>query len=814
MYLFKTVTRDVVEHVTSGRNVMLFGPLGSGRSSVLREVAATLEARGGRVLSAQGDLGGRQLGGQILEQLGLLRRSSDRSPAAMFTSARDALLQQNDAVLVIDDYEQADPLSVHFLSSVTSRVRTVRSYTSGALASPSWPEVSIDLEPLDFEQVRVLLHEELESPASLALTARVMSKSGGLPELVRAIAGSSRLEGLIVLENGVWHLSSSSLWSTHLRSFAQRHLHELNDEETALLYQIAQGEQTHEPIAALASRPPLRSLLRRQLVRMAPTNQSEPVLYVWPPIVADLLRREVLPGSNVPARPTSEASAPMEQTLTGRIFQQDADELAPLMLQSWEKERTPARAHAYLRKATGSRFQRAAIERVFHETVTSGVDPLDAFLFEFQHAQWVALDLGDLRGALAVLRAYGEQPSALRPAAQAAAVLLTVFLDRIPEDYGDGLSVEHDVTGLTGIVRSMILLFSGKVDRARDAAPTAADQLFSPAFHGYILPLISLYEGNLELAAERADASRASALIAHDRLHYLGASYALAFTYAGGGQIASLDAVIGDALSTAKATMLLRPFFGATLGIAAVNEAFRTGASDSSAALIAEVEYYVPRPGPLYGMGSDVPAIVAHHVLDPVSFDRDMANAIRRRRELGYFAAAASLTVVAGCVYAGPLVSAEATLLGQRVQLPLYARALNLIPALARSDFAAVNDILVAPAAGDITLLEQIVGSELRRAQRSGDDDIVSALQGPLAELQRRATGSFQPIRSSRSALKVAELTPRERQIASLVADLKNAEIAEQLNISVRTVENHIASALRKTGTADRVALSRLVLSR
>ena len=56
-------------------------------------------------------------------------------------------------------------------------------------------------------------------------------------------------------------------------------------------------------------------------------------------------------------------------------------------------------------------------------------------------------------------------------------------------------------------------------------------------------------------------------------------------------------------------------------------------------------------------------------------------------------------------------------------------------------------------------------------------------------------------------------LSNRELQIVELVtAGLTNQEIAEQLEISKRTVDNHISNILTKTGTGNRVALVRWAL--
>ena len=55
-----------------------------------------------------------------------------------------------------------------------------------------------------------------------------------------------------------------------------------------------------------------------------------------------------------------------------------------------------------------------------------------------------------------------------------------------------------------------------------------------------------------------------------------------------------------------------------------------------------------------------------------------------------------------------------------------------------------------------------------------------------------------------------ALLSSRELEIVELVVTgLSNLKIAEQLDISKRTVDNHISNILKKTNTANRVELVR-----
>ena len=107
--------------------------------------------------------------------------------------------------------------------------------------------------------------------------------------------------------------------------------------------------------------------------------------------------------------------------------------------------------------------------------------------------------------------------------------------------------------------------------------------------------------------------------------------------------------------------------------------------------------------------------------------------------------------------------------------------------------------------------------------------DAVGALRADLAEHERlgdhqlartcrdllRRAGA--PTRRGRgatpvpAALRAVGVTGREMDVLVLVADgLSNAEVAERLFLSPRTVETHVANLLAKTGSANRAQLRAL----
>lgn len=76
-----------------------------------------------------------------------------------------------------------------------------------------------------------------------------------------------------------------------------------------------------------------------------------------------------------------------------------------------------------------------------------------------------------------------------------------------------------------------------------------------------------------------------------------------------------------------------------------------------------------------------------------------------------------------------------------------------------------------------------------------------------------RKTGKDQKKRASGQTAESRSLTPRQKEILNLVAQgLTNREIAEQLDISVRTVEVHRFNLMRRLGVRNVAQLLRQAL--
>jgi len=97
-------------------------------------------------------------------------------------------------------------------------------------------------------------------------------------------------------------------------------------------------------------------------------------------------------------------------------------------------------------------------------------------------------------------------------------------------------------------------------------------------------------------------------------------------------------------------------------------------------------------------------------------------------------------------------------------------------------------------------------------------EELIAVVNGILTRVERTHSQIAQLVSSADSAgmtFQDEALTDAENRVALAVSrGLSNKEIAAQLDISVRTVENHISHVLDKKGFSNRVEIARYVLEK
>jgi len=115
----------------------------------------------------------------------------------------------------------------------------------------------------------------------------------------------------------------------------------------------------------------------------------------------------------------------------------------------------------------------------------------------------------------------------------------------------------------------------------------------------------------------------------------------------------------------------------------------------------------------------------------------------------------------------------------------------------------ALLHLAVEPMDADSTALGPLALQEaLRLAKAVGDRTQVQRVQRVIGKTSEAAA-------SSRSTARAPSLTRREKDVATLVIQgYRNAEVAERLYLSVRTVEGHIYRIFEKLGISKRDELT------
>lgn len=123
----------------------------------------------------------------------------------------------------------------------------------------------------------------------------------------------------------------------------------------------------------------------------------------------------------------------------------------------------------------------------------------------------------------------------------------------------------------------------------------------------------------------------------------------------------------------------------------------------------------------------------------------------------------------------------------------------ELLPVVVITAFANVRDAVRAMHLGAVDFLEKPFNQQ----------DLLDRVQAAIAETRRRAD---ECCRTNRARQRIARLTEREREVMAMMAEgLRSKEIANRLDLSVKTVEIHRHNVLAKLGAQTPVDVHRLL---
>ncbi|MGV8885634.1 MAG: LuxR C-terminal-related transcriptional regulator [Microbacteriaceae bacterium] len=839
-------TREqLVESLTGSRrrSVLLRGPSGVGKTTLAADVAATLTARGSTVVPivALAELSAIPLGAlaPLLSstRLAHLDNSTDRLGALVAMIGAGA----TNYVLIVDDAPLLDDLSaaaVYQLVRVygVAALLTVRDLhpIEGALARllrEDLVDVS-DVDGLSIDETRSALSQRLGATINPATVQAVHTRTEGNPLFLRELVLAAERAGAI--RDGSFGLElETAVLPPHILASVTEHVSDLSPGALELIRLLALSQPWPEDAIATEETNALDELIAAGVATRRTLGSAHTVALNHP-----LFAEAVAPISREVARSDRARAAQRLLQLDDKhyVFVATCLALEAAVQLSDEQLHTAAQyAHTIGDHATATRLARARSDAgsscdtslilagahsalgeldecsaAFARCRSSAVDDEQRALVASREGQHIAYRLGDPAAAIAHVTSVLDSLDA------AGHALIAPDIAKWRVMVGDSTAVSEALasaenplsTFSAALGQAMFATMSADIESARTAlsvgralAPSVGSAVpFSSNLLDLSEFLVLVAEGSIEAARQFAEECRARPPVDASGQW----SYALAIVRGHDGDTAAAADLAGLAVQQLEwrdftgllgAAIALRSTLLAQLGeldqaksaLASLTPAHRADIKVRLQA--AETEVWLARHS------SDEDA--AASALLAVAVD-----GLEFKHELLTTMSLALLTRAGRAdLSAGPLRVAASSSSSPFIEaLALQAESLR-DSAVATSDALALR---LAHLGMRATALDGLFLAE-RAARAAGNAPAalrIGAARATLVSSTRPVALQFQEERPN-------VLTDRELEIANSAARReRNREIADRLGVSIRTVENHLASIYRKLGVNGRDELA------
>lgn len=838
----------VVNAISSEFSVELVGSHGSGRTTLLEHVRLHLLERSFHVLSLHGVS---SLKSRPLAAFGLagFATTSDNRVSGIGAIVQEVLdrLPEGRSVILVDDGDQLDELSWGVLAAVQTRRSLPIVYTRLVLpasvpaAGPGGlgTTVTIELAPLRYDELATAISARAGSPVEAATLSLVYAKSAGNIGLACAIIDSGIRESYIESREGVL-AATKPVWSASLEHHVQRLIEPLTNEQRDLLEILAfAGAVDIETAEMVSGAKDLEELEELSFVKVFP-SADRPLVTVHPPLLVDYFRttlrpvrrRRLLlsltsvlePGESIELQGIEPGSDDTTAQFVHLVHEHQRTRRI-VARSEWKRAGTLASAVRYIQTLFDGSYALEALDEIFEKSrpLLSGVHGTG----DETRANWFVMHAEHL--------AYNHwEPSEaieeLRTAAPTVGRFAGLLLARSTE-------IENDLIGAPDLT----ILPDPEVDDESEARVRAAVH----RAHA----LVATTQGRL--------ADSESHLCAIVQL--VGdldpiASVLTSMNLAVQGEVpaarASAEKGIGDCRAQFDPAGMRA--FGAVLAFCGMIEGRYFDVED---VLDEMMTLGSPIGKPPFAPFADLSLTIMSSVVATRRGRRSIAeqrdDALRRMQiPDGAFptlqrswAFGQSLASTGDFVGAADLIAADGDVLWQRgaflAAALAYNSALELDPQTERlrkyrkriesvegrivsGAFSLTAAVIEEDAHSLMRLAEDFVQAQrfslafsaLRAAAEqfanAGDAEAAESAQQRLEEVsQALEPGTYDP---NRFRTVFVELTARELEIARYAASgLSNQQIADELVLSVRTVESHLHRVMRKAGVERRTQLSEFI---
>lgn len=650
------------------------------------------------------------------------------------------------------------------------------------------------------------------------VVSNVFSLSSGITGLILAVVDGVRDDGLVRLHDGRWLMTGRDLWSSGVEAWVERSLARLDLTTFEAIRHLALAHDSR-PWAPcpLVAHTMLKELEARGFLSVADGPDGLGIRLL-PSAMADYFRftdgrdsaLESCPcgGSAPTGLHTDDHTARLVRSTRGRSTR-TRDERAA----EWPAAPSAATALPYLEALLETPRGAGDVERVFAGTsIASAATPEDA------------LDLVLLRacaeGSLTrpVPERFDELTRlfpALRPALDLFARVLadgSSAVDASPATMAMLRSVGVSAESLCVAALAYVALLEGDVREAAywERRVPACPLLAVGRLVGAVRALVPLARGDFGLALAGSMRSLEIARAEEELTGILLHSYYAALALLALGRWTEALDVADTALAYGPPGPAHTGFYRALLWLASLVNHW-LGENRLATLLEAQASTLVVTDEALPAMQGDVGPILRSLIggqkAVAMSELRRLADGLAAERNL----LTAMFTLVVGlCVWPEPPTFAQlGELASNALGVPRWPlvdlvrasfeepdRLTSLAETIGRTPHSALAALVLA------ARVRQECGqrSELAKAIGAALLVLVLVREEPLPGLR-------DPEDAAGERQRTESLTPRETQVALLAATLPNTAVASMLGIGVRTIENHIHSALKKTGARNRQEL-------
>ncbi|MFB9953621.1 LuxR C-terminal-related transcriptional regulator [Cellulomonas denverensis] len=742
-------------------------------------------------------------------------------------------LSSEQPFLFLDDVDRMDEGTIAVVAQVMRRTATrvvMSSATDlsatsntrlGAVVAERAP-AEVPTRALGFVAMSQLAGHLLGGPTDVALVSTISARSAGNPKVASALIDAARFSGAFARVQGVW-AQVKPVDDIPLDAVAHAMTALLPEEEVRALEVLSWSGPI--PLAQAADVHPMavwESLAARRRIVLAPAVDGTPTVAVSPPALGQALRARITRfrrqeiADAVPAREEVDALSVwsnLEQPgqmltdmsvldtdefwqrsteLDGVVGNQSASDEA-MARARWQLDPSLSHANEYLGRLL-RRSKPVQVRAVLSGTEFGADDsPADLALFLLMRELWQCWS--------------GEGQVSIEPGANATAIAAEARSTRIrvldaiasgataDELTGRrGPTVGHPgIDGWIAVYRAATLLDAGRLTEAmsvcEDARPIhRRARNYLDGIHGEIL----IARNELEAAArwERSMLDRAYERLDACGIRVHACVLAEAMLYLGQPRTAWL--VASAALRLGPVGPIELTFQSRMLSLGALLRA-REGDVTLARRLLAELDGPLCRQRPALhsyrAVAESEVTLATNGTTDPDALwaaGEDLA-----REGLDYAA------LHHWCAMAGPLTEQQVTRLGEvidRTPIPLLAPVVQLHEAVVQDD-------------------RELAEQALALIRPDVSFPVVATARRSITELDMRSARvrSRETFGETRDYVSTRALTTREREVAAMArSGATNREIAEELALSLRTVENHMSHILAKLDFTSRADLLRL----